>query len=120
MLHKSIYLILFTLITLTFTSCKTYQISSLDNPVELPSSYPGVSDTANIAKLKIDEVILDSQLIALIQIAINNNQDVLIALQRINAARANFQQNRLALLPSLLLETSAGVTRYADHTIDGV
>ncbi|HEY8402844.1 MAG TPA: TolC family protein [Cytophagaceae bacterium] len=92
----------------------------MDNPVELPSSYPGVSDTANIAKLKIDEVILDSQLIALIQIAINNNQDVLIALQRINAARANFQQNRLALLPSLLLETSAGVTRYADHTIDGV
>ena len=66
------------------------------------------TDTTNIASLPWKEIFSDTILQSLIQEGIQNNFDLQIANARIKAARADFKQSRLALLPGL--DANAGAT----------
>ena len=66
------------------------------------------TDTTNIASVPWKEIFSDTLLQSLIQEGIQNNFDLTIANARIKAARANFTQSRLALLPGV--DANAGAT----------
>jgi NodT family efflux transporter outer membrane factor (OMF) lipoprotein len=116
---KIIYILAIPLLVMLH-ACTTSKNSMRSTSVSLPSSFEGSSDTLNMGKFKIEEIFKDTQLISLISTSLQNNQDILIASQRIEIAKANLRMSRGAFLPSLFFESSAGVKKYGDHTIDGV
>jgi NodT family efflux transporter outer membrane factor (OMF) lipoprotein len=86
----------------------------------LPATFMGNSDTVTAADLPFRQFFTDSNLVRLIDIAIHNNPDMNIALQRVLAARANIRYAQAALAPQLNIAASGGVDRYGDHTMNGV
>lgn len=90
------------LVLMSLASCrisKDYQRPELNTN----GLYRGVrdSDTGNMASLHWKKLFGDTLLSRLIAEGLNQNIDLKIALQRINAARANFQQSKGAFLPDL-------------------
>lgn len=117
---QKIFYILVIPLLVTLHACTTSKKSTPTQSLTLPTSFEGSSDTLNMGTFKVEEIFKDSQLVSLIRISLQNNQDVLIASQRIEIAKANLRMSRGAYLPSLFFESSAGVKKYGDHTIDGV
>lgn len=97
---------------------------SLNTQVEIESrALPDTFDTTtvetNIAHLSWREFFNDSLLVQLIDTAIENNLDLLQALQRIEMSRFQVQHATGALLPQLGLGTSAAIRRFGLYTMDG-
>lgn len=65
------------------------------------------TDSTTIADIPWMQLFSDPNLQSLIQEGINNNLDLKIAVARIKAAAANFQQSKLAFIPSLSSTASA-------------
>jgi outer membrane protein TolC len=61
----------------------------------------------------------DSALINLIDTALKNNLDLLIALQRIEMARAGVRFSKGLMLPSIDVFGSAGLMKFGKYTMDG-
>lgn len=117
---KTYHIILIFILIVAMQSCKINQPGQESALPDIPSAYKGSKDSISIEKFRYKDLFNDSSLISLINIALKNNQDVQIASQRIELARAGFKLHKGASLPSLSFESSAGIRRYADHTIDGV
>jgi NodT family efflux transporter outer membrane factor (OMF) lipoprotein len=78
------------------------------------------ADTTQVDDIKWKDYFKDKALVQLIEYALANNIDKLIADQRAYAMRAQFVLNRNYLFPSVNVTTNTGVIRYGDYTIDGV
>lgn len=98
LLFKSLYF--FCLLGL-ISSCKLVEPPQLPPTAEIPSSFTGNTDTISMGDIIWENFFNDHHLVALIEIALENNLDLLTAMQRIEAAQANFQISKSALLPSL-------------------
>jgi len=110
------YLLLFIVIA---QSCKTINTSvSLKNQ-DLPHSFIGVnkSDTFRIPRWR--DFIKDTLLINLLDSAIVNNQDINSAIQRIEIARAGFNQSKSALLPTGNFNMVSSLRKFGLYTMDG-
>jgi NodT family efflux transporter outer membrane factor (OMF) lipoprotein len=100
-LKKSfIYILLATII---LTSCKVLQPHKLPDLSTNDKLYRelSVSDTSNMANLSWKSLFTDPSLQAYINEAIENNPDMQIAVARMDKAKANLQQSKLAFFPSL-------------------
>ncbi|WP_316811008.1 efflux transporter outer membrane subunit [Pedobacter heparinus] len=90
------------LVLVTFASCR---ISKPCQHPELDTNglYRDVegADTSNMARVHWKKLFTDTLLAGLITEGLSQNIDLKIALQRINAARANFHQSKSAFLPDL-------------------
>lgn len=99
---KSVIKILsFFLLLALFSSCKISTPPPLPVAANLPDTYIGNTDTLTVGNIKWREFFTDTLLIDLVEIALQNNLDMLTAIQRIEMARANHQIREGALLPSL-------------------
>lgn len=101
-------------------SCRTPQPATQPQDLKVPASFssdrsPDPGLTANRTL-----VFTDTLLVNLIDIAVRQNQDVSMALQRIEAARSAFRIRKGALIPSVEAAANASAQRYGDYTMEGV
>jgi outer membrane protein, multidrug efflux system len=87
------------------------------NPV--PSMYGSRADSLNSTSINWKQYFSDTALVSLIDVALKENFDALIAMQRIESARSNVRLAKGALLPSVNAQTSAAQRKYGLYTMDG-
>ena len=119
-------LILFPLMLIVM-SCKVQQ-DALKTAIRLPREFEKQAELGFIDSIKKSNpgpeqwnmFFTDSVLVNLIDSALANNQDMQIAFQKVQRARAGIQFTKGIRLPELGLNLGSGVRRYGDYTIDGV
>lgn len=87
--------------------------------VQIPSSFTGSTDTTSIGDLSWRQFFNDDRLVQLIDEAVENNPDLLAAIQRIEVARANYDISRGALLPSFDARFRARSGNIYNNTLNG-
>ena len=92
--------------------------SSLSLPEQ--SSQQESDSTSTLAQIAWQNYFADPRLRALIGSALANNQDNLITLQRIKAARASLMRAKAGLLPGVSGMAGAAQRKFGEFTMDGV
>jgi outer membrane protein, multidrug efflux system len=85
---------------------------------QMPRSFFNSTDTTNIAKISWKNYFKDPVLVGLIDSALNNNQDVLSAVQKIEIARANVKYANGLAIPTVTLNGSMSQQKYGDYTMN--
>ncbi len=102
-------------------SCTALKKSSLPGAATLPSAY--IENLPIVAKDSLrapSDFFKDTILVKLIYTALQNNFDLLRALQRIEYAKANYSVTKAAFLPSLNGVASYGVDKFSKTTMNGI
>ena len=106
---------------LFLSSCNIYRkfeqpemniADSYRNPDETVSS-----DTASIAFLEWTEIYTDPNLQTLINYALENNTDLLIAIEKVNEAKAALMSSKLAFFPSVGLSLPTNLSYSSGNTV---
>lgn len=117
-MKKIIYI---ALCMLFLSSCNIYRkfeqpemniADSYRNPDETVSS-----DTASIAFLEWTEIYTDPNLQTLINYALENNTDLLIAIEKVNEAKAALMSSKLAFFPSVGLSLPTNLSYSCGNTV---
>lgn len=101
-------------------ACQPLRTVPLPPAGKVPASFAASTDTTSVADVAPGAFFADPSLVSLVDTALRRNYDALIALQRMEAARATFEVGRAALLPSVDVVASAGVDKYGKYTMNGV
>ena len=104
---------------LAVISCKTPAIAPTKSNANLPESYASSKDTANSATITWKTFFKDPDLVNLIDVAIKNNQELLITLQDIEIAKNDIRVRKGALLPTVGLKAGASVEKVGTYTSQG-
>ncbi|MDX1903560.1 MAG: TolC family protein [Thermonemataceae bacterium] len=118
-MKKHIYSIIILVI---ITSCKVPQMVSKQTLQESPQSFlleKPSQDSMHLGKLSWKDFFQDTELIKLIEISLQNNYDVQMALQNIQMAQAQVKYNKANLLPYISVGANAGIRRFGLYTMDG-
>ncbi|CAN5338982.1 TolC family protein [soil metagenome] len=106
------------------SSCRIVEPPQLPTAAQLPSSFEGSRDTISIGDLQWQDFFNDAYLVDLINLALDNNLDLLSVAQNIEMARANYEISRGALLPSVDMRfrgrTGNLTTPLLENTVNGV
>ncbi|MGC1240276.1 MAG: TolC family protein [Chryseosolibacter sp.] len=86
----------------------------------MPARYHDAQDTANVAKVQWSEFFTDPYLNALIDTALDNNQELNITLQEIEISRNEIRVRKGEYLPFVHLQGGAGVEKVGRYTHQGV
>ncbi|SHJ79584.1 TolC family protein [Pseudozobellia thermophila] len=108
------------LLVLALHSCiSTKQVR--EPSTSLPDSYDGtvVSDSVNSADLNWREFFSDPYLVALIDTALVNNQELNVMLQQIEVARSEVKARKGEYLPFVGVQAGAEVEKVGEYTRDG-
>ena len=119
-LRKNKLILACLLLAITFSACVTTPKTYNRSDIAMPNSYKGRQDSNSLVKLKPEQFFVDKELVNLIDTALVNNADLKIALQRVEAARANLLMSKGSLYPSLDVNASAGVNKYGKYTMNGL
>lgn len=119
-MKHSRYSIVILTAALFMAGCKAFKAVHMPEGIKFPETYLGSSDTVSVATMSPADFFADELLVSLINEAHKNNQDALIALERINIASAYLKMKRGDLIPTLDLATSASIQKYGDYTMEGV
>jgi NodT family efflux transporter outer membrane factor (OMF) lipoprotein len=111
--------VLIAAIAMTVTACKSLKVDPKIENKNTPASYAGSQDTTNTADIKWKDFFTDPNLIALIDTALKNNQELNITLQEINIAKAEVRSRKGDILPSAGIGVGAGVEKVGRYTRDG-
>jgi outer membrane protein, multidrug efflux system len=104
---------------LIYSGCTVpYQLKKTENRT-VPASYTQSTDTTNIASQPWSSFITDQNLVALIDSALKNNQELNIFLQEINIARNEVRGRRGRLLPFVEIGAEGGVEKVGRYTSQG-
>ena len=96
--------------TLLLVGCQTFKgTTPLVVGKSIPTTYNQISDSTNAAQLTWRQYFHDTLLISLLDTAMNNNFDLLIAYQRINSAKAGLMIAKGKYLPSVTANGSLGL-----------
>jgi outer membrane protein, multidrug efflux system len=104
---------------LASSGCASLETSAKVPEVKLPAAYAGDASGQPIAQLNWKDYFADEQLNGLITVALKGNFDLLMALQRIEIARASIKQTTGALFPQVSLGVGTGVRKFGLYTMDG-
>jgi NodT family efflux transporter outer membrane factor (OMF) lipoprotein len=85
----------------------------------VPATYNGSQDTSNIARVRWKDFFTDSYLNALIDTALQNNQELNITLQEIEISRNEIRARKGEYLPFVDLKGGAGVEKVGRYTHQG-
>jgi len=107
------------LVILSLSSCVPSMKLRNENKT-VPESYTTATDTVNSAKVKWAEFFADPYLVALIDTALKNNQELNIMLQEINIANNEVRASKGEYLPSVNLGAGAGLEKVGKYTSQGV
>ncbi len=119
MRHISFLLLLTTLIISGCRVGRDYQRPALNLPVQLDSTATA-ADTASIGDLPWSAFFKDSLLQKLIGQAVDSNQDLQLAMRRLDIARKEAAQARLLQLPEVQLQVNGQLNRPSDNSLNGL
>lgn len=85
----------------------------------VPASYGTSKDSVNTARIKWKDFFTDANLIALIDTALRNNQELNITIQEINIAKNEIRARKGAYLPFLSIGAGAGTAKVGRYTSQG-
>ena len=108
-----------TLVALIYTSCSLPNFGRRTENKTTPASYNNLKDTLNTAKVALKDFFSDPNLKALIDTALNNNQELNIVLQDINIAKNEVRGRKGAYLPYVGVVAGAGVEKVGRYTSQG-
>lgn len=100
-------------------SCKNREIPIRSENKSTPGSYRSSTDTTNVADLNWRAYFADEHLIALIDTALRNNQELNILLQEISISRNEIQARKGEYLPFVNAGVGIGMDKAARYTRDG-
>ncbi|RTY87046.1 TolC family protein [Flavobacterium sp. GSP27] len=104
---------------LTVVSCKAPTIATLEVNRPIPESFGSNGDSTNMAAIQWGNFFKDKNLIALIDTALQNNQELLITLQEIEIAKNEIRIKKGALFPTVGLRAGSGVEKVGRYTSQG-
>lgn len=121
MQHKHIHLYLTVFVAVVLAGCKVgkdYQRPQ----VELPQQFSNQSfaDTSSIADIAWKDFFTDPTLRELINKGITYNNDLQVAIKRIDIAQAQAKQARLLQLPQVDLQVTGAINRPSDNSLNGL
>lgn len=108
---------------LLLSGCYTPGQLEVPGTPAIPTTYTdstSATDSTGIATLSYREFFKDTLLQQLLDTALSNNTDLLLATRRMEITRAQLMAASRAWLPSLNASLSAGVDKYGDYTLNGV
>ncbi|RYD56241.1 MAG: TolC family protein [Sphingobacteriales bacterium] len=114
------YLGLLAVVAFLATGCSSMRIVSMPPDMQVPTDFASNHTVHGDNTVSKSRVFADPFLVQLVDIAVKQNQDVQIAMQRIEAARSFFKMRKGAMLPSVEAAASASAQRYGDYTMEGV
>jgi NodT family efflux transporter outer membrane factor (OMF) lipoprotein len=117
--YKFFNLLFISLFTLTIYSCKGPALLEKPAGANLPDRFGEKTDSTNFATLNWQEYFKDPQLIALIDTALKNNQELNISLQEIAISRNEVQTHRGEYLPFVGLNAGVGLDKPGRYTSKG-
>ena len=90
--------------------------------IELPKQFNGqsFSDTSSIADIEWKKFFTDPGLQTLIETGLRFNQDLLIAVKRLDISRQRLQQSKLLQLPELNFQATASYNHFSENSFTGV
>ena len=100
-------------------SCKTPAVVSSTSNQVVPETYSNNKDTTNMSNIPYKKFFKDKNLQDLIDIAINNNQELMITLQEIEIAKNDIKFRKGRLLPTVNIGAGAGVEKVGRFTSQG-
>lgn len=119
MKNKIIQHIAIAALLLTVGGCKMFKEPLKTENKNVPASYAASTDTTNSAKVKWRNYFTDENLVALIDTALKNNQELNITLQEIQVARNEVKAKKGEYLPFVNFSAGGGVERTPKYTRNG-
>ncbi|MFD1187119.1 TolC family protein [Pontibacter rugosus] len=117
MLKKIIYKCLgVACLSLTVTACVTPSAVERTANTTVPARYNNSQDSTNTATILWKEYFTDSNLVALIDTALSNNQELNITLQEIAISRNEVRARKGEYLPTVGIRGAAGVDKVPRYT----
>lgn len=107
------------LVPLLFAGCGIPALTTKTAKRKLPPSYTVSSDTANIASINWREFFSDPFLIALIDTALQHNQELNIVMEEITIARSEVRTRKGEYLPFVTIGAGAGLEKAGRYTRTG-
>lgn len=101
-------------------ACKVPAISSKQENKFTPAGYTNSQDTTNSVTIKWKQYFTDANLIALIDTALINNQELNITLREIEMSKNEIMARKGEYMPFLHLKAGAAVDRAGKYTWDGI
>lgn len=102
-----------------WSACKVPVITGKQENKTTPSAYQLNSDTTNLANIKWRSYFKDPNLIALLDTALKNNQELNITLQEVEISNNEIMARKGEYLPFLHFRGGAGPERAGKYTWDG-
>lgn len=112
---KSIVLI----ISILVVGCKAPSIVESSTTAVVPETYNSSTDSVNTASIQWKNFFTDKDLQALVDTALQNNQELLITLQEIEIAKNETRMRKAALLPTVGLRAGTEVEKVGRYTSQG-
>ncbi len=117
--NKIFYWLTIVSLNLCYVGCKVPGVIEPKHHVVLPASYNNSEDTANIAGLKWRQFFTDPYLIALIDTALHNNQELKITLQELEIAKNEARIKKSYLYPKVEAQIGGGIEKVGRYTSQG-
>lgn len=112
--------IVIVFVSTAFSACGTLKNSTKKPNILVPGTYLGTSkDSTNSATLKWREYFADQNLVALIDTALKNNQELNITLQEIEITRNEIKTRKGEYLPFVGFAGGTGVDKVGRYTRNG-
>ncbi|UOQ50724.1 TolC family protein [Hymenobacter cellulosivorans] len=107
-------------LALAVGACKTPTLVQKNENRTVPASFTGSpTDSTNVTRVPWREFFTDPNLVALIDTALERNQELNITLQEIDIARQEVRARKGEYLPTVGLGAAAGVEKAARYTLPG-
>ncbi|MEI9946482.1 MAG: TolC family protein [Chitinophagaceae bacterium] len=107
------------MIGILYASCKVPSGTQVPDLKNMPASFANVSDSSSSAELNWRDFFKDKKLVALIDTAVTNNQDVLMAWQDIEIARNRVRARAAALYPTVEAGGAISIDKVGRYTSTG-
>ncbi len=119
MLNKLNRYICFVGLSLTYGACNIPKLTGKTASTQVPEGYTAARDTVNSAQIKWKEYFTDPNLVALIDTALKNNQELNITLQEIEISRNEIRARKGEYLPFVGVKGAVGLDKVARYTSEG-
>lgn len=113
------YSVIVVALLFSVSSCKLFKEPMRAENRKTPAAYRSVTDTSNTARVQWRKFFTDTNLIALIDTALANNQELNITKQEIEIARNEIRARKGEYLPSGGVQLGAGADKSGKYTWDG-
>jgi outer membrane protein, multidrug efflux system len=106
--------------TMLLTYCSGLKTTQPAKTIQVPESFGKITDSVTSTSFDLSTFFFDENLRNIVNIALQNNYDALIALQRIEMAKSHVTGFKGALFPRIDAGTSIGQRKFGEYTMDGV